>query len=251
MSLRPASRQRHGAGPDRRSPRSASRRTFQMKTGNRPELRGKDLDEAAVLAKTSELARHRVVESCVRLVYLIANRYVRFYSADCYVKDLRGDMVSEGVIGIYDAIRAYDPHRGSFLGCAWNWIRSRIGRFVAGEYDTRLTLLSESDEQRDSNGDEFKNRLEHSSKRRSELPSPEESAERSEIHRIFGEELAKVKAKTPRNHRGVLVMRIEALHKATLQEAGDVCGFSREMARRVENKAVKRLEKRLRIRLRA
>lgn len=75
-------------------------------------------------------AVERLVDAHIRLVYKVARRYrCRSYSLE--------DLVQEGVVGLMQAIRRFDPARGCRLSTyAMHWIRQAITRAV--EQNDRL-----------------------------------------------------------------------------------------------------------------
>lgn len=73
----------------------------------------------------SQPARHRLVEAHMRLVMGVAKRYAR-----------RGgvafdDLVSEGALGLMEAVQRFDPSRGTRFGtyAAW-WVHAYIRRYA-------------------------------------------------------------------------------------------------------------------------
>ncbi|MFW5921433.1 MAG: sigma-70 family RNA polymerase sigma factor [Polyangiales bacterium] len=72
----------------------------------------------------SQAARHRLVEAHMRLVMAVARRYAR-----------RGvafdDLVSEGALGLMEAVQRFDPTRGTRFGtyAAW-WVHAYVRRYA-------------------------------------------------------------------------------------------------------------------------
>ncbi len=99
--------------------------------------------EVATKNEDHELARRyaaRLVTANLRLVVKIAYEYRRAY------KNIM-DLVQEGNIGLMQAVKRYDPHRGVKLSSysAW-WIRAYILRFVLNNW--RLVKLGTTQAQR-------------------------------------------------------------------------------------------------------
>ncbi len=93
------------------------------------------------IQKGDEAARHRMIESNLRLVVKIARRYIN-----------RGlpllDLIEEGNLGLIHAVKKFDPERGfRFSTYATWWIRQTIERALMNheqaEYGkhTRAALL--------------------------------------------------------------------------------------------------------------
>lgn len=78
-------------------------------------------EELAVLAKTDKVYAEILIRRNTKLVYTIAHQYkmpgVEFE-----------DRVQDGLIGMYESIKSYDPEKGMFSTHASNWIRAYIIR---------------------------------------------------------------------------------------------------------------------------
>ena len=88
-------------------------------------------DEEKLFARRAqrgdEAARHRMIESNLRLVVKIARRYIN-----------RGlpllDLIEEGNLGLIHAVKKFDPERGfRFSTYATWWIRQRIERAIMNQ----------------------------------------------------------------------------------------------------------------------
>jgi len=92
--------------------------------------------EANRIAQSGNVARHRFVESNIRLVHYIANNYLnRGLDMD--------DLMQEGTIGLMHAIRKFDPSLGyRFSTYAVPWIKQSITRAVGNT--TRNIRLPEN-----------------------------------------------------------------------------------------------------------
>jgi RNA polymerase nonessential primary-like sigma factor len=85
---------------------------------------------ARLTQKGDEAARHRMIESNLRLVVKIARRYLN-----------RGlpllDLIEEGNLGLIHAVKKYDPERGfRFSTYATWWIRQTIERAIMNQSRT-------------------------------------------------------------------------------------------------------------------
>ena len=107
-----------------------------------PLLTPDEEHELAVKYATTQdvAAAARLVTSNLRLVVKIAYEYRRAY------KNIM-DLVQEGNIGLMQAVKKYDPHRGVKLSSysAW-WIRAYILRFIINNW--RLVKLGTTQAQR-------------------------------------------------------------------------------------------------------
>jgi RNA polymerase sigma-32 factor len=96
-----------------------------QRTAPQPVLSAEDecmLLDAALCGDRA--ATQRIVQSHLRLVWKIASRYER---ASLAVEDL----VSEGVVGLLEALRRFDRARGvRFAAYASWWIRARISQYA-------------------------------------------------------------------------------------------------------------------------
>ncbi len=85
---------------------------------------------ARLIQKGDESARHRMIESNLRLVVKIARRYIN-----------RGlpmlDLIEEGNLGLIHAVKKFDPERGCrFSTYATWWIRQTIERGIMNQSRT-------------------------------------------------------------------------------------------------------------------
>jgi len=85
---------------------------------------------ARLIQKGDEPARHRMIESNLRLVVKIARRYIN-----------RGlpmlDLIEEGNLGLIHAVKKFDPERGCrFSTYATWWIRQTIERAIMNQSRT-------------------------------------------------------------------------------------------------------------------
>lgn len=91
-------------------------------------------EEEKVLTRAArqgdEDARHRLVESNIRLVINVAKSYQNWSVP-------LEDLVQEGVIGLMTAIDRFDPEKGfRFSTYATHWIRQAVGRALDGKSKT-------------------------------------------------------------------------------------------------------------------
>jgi RNA polymerase sigma-32 factor len=103
--------------------------------------REEEHDLAVKLAEQGDTdAARRLIEANLRLVVKIAYEYRRAY------RNLL-DLVQEGNIGLMQAVRKYDPHRGVKLSsyAAW-WIRAYILKFILNNW--RLVKIGTTQAQR-------------------------------------------------------------------------------------------------------
>lgn len=84
--------------------------------------------ELAVQAQGGDThARDRLVAANMRFVFKLARRYQHAAAVVDY-----DDLVSEGAIGLLDAIRKFEPERGiAFITYAGHWIQMRMRRAIA------------------------------------------------------------------------------------------------------------------------
>lgn len=106
-------------------------RMYLNEIGNTPLLTA---EEEIIFARRTqdgdEAARHRMIESNLRLVVKIARRYLN-----------RGlpllDLIEEGNLGLIHAVKKYDPERGfRFSTYATWWIRQTIERAIMNQSRT-------------------------------------------------------------------------------------------------------------------
>lgn len=89
---------------------------------------------AKKIADGDEIAKHKLVESNLRLVAAIAKKYV----SKCSLSFL--DLVQEGTLGLYRAIDKFDYTKGfKFSTYATYWIRQAITRAIADQGRTIRT----------------------------------------------------------------------------------------------------------------
>jgi RNA polymerase sigma-32 factor len=96
---------------------------------------------AVQLVETGDVhAARRLIEANLRLVVKIAYEYRRAYRNIL-------DLVQEGNVGLMQAVRKYDPHRGVKLSsyAAW-WIRAYILKFILNNW--RLVKIGTTQAQR-------------------------------------------------------------------------------------------------------
>ncbi|MCH8308593.1 MAG: sigma-70 family RNA polymerase sigma factor, partial [Proteobacteria bacterium] len=92
--------------------------------------RSEEVKFARRIGKGDETARHRMIESNLRLVVKIARRYIN-----------RGlpllDLIEEGNLGLIHAVKKFDPERGfRFSTYGTWWIRQTIERAIMNQSRT-------------------------------------------------------------------------------------------------------------------
>jgi RNA polymerase nonessential primary-like sigma factor len=125
----PRSRKGNGAATDRVAVRSHDpTRLYLSEIGISPLLSADEEKKFARRAhRGDEAARHRMIESNLRLVVKIARRYIN-----------RGlpflDLIEEGNLGLIHAVEKFDPERGfRFSTYATWWIRQTIERAIMNQ----------------------------------------------------------------------------------------------------------------------
>lgn len=78
-----------------------------------------------VLRRDGNAAENELVATLRPLVWKLAGRWRRILDSD-QLDDLR----SEGLRGALDAVRKWDPERGSLYAVAYEWIRARQGAWI-------------------------------------------------------------------------------------------------------------------------
>lgn len=92
--------------------------------------REEEIHYARLARQGNEAARHRMIESNLRLVVKIARRYIRSGMAIL-------DLIEEGNIGLMRAVEKFDPERGFRFSTysAW-WIQQTIERAIMSQNRT-------------------------------------------------------------------------------------------------------------------
>ena len=85
--------------------------------------RGEGKNASAEVRAKASRARARLAEGYLPLVPHILKRYLK------HCRDPQG-LIAEGNLGLVKAIDKFDPKRGSFTTCAWQWIRAYGQRFA-------------------------------------------------------------------------------------------------------------------------
>lgn len=91
--------------------------------------RVEERDLIALVHAGDEQATCRFIEANLRLVVYIAKRYRPLLSGSLAIEDL----IQAGSLGLMQAVKRYDPERGSFSNHAVHWIRQAISRTLANE----------------------------------------------------------------------------------------------------------------------
>ncbi len=126
--FRESSKRRPDPGPSRSADPT---RIYLNEIGVSPLLTAsEEVKFARRIKKGDESARHRMIESNLRLVVKIARRYIN-----------RGlpllDLIEEGNLGLIHAVKKFDPERGfRFSTYATWWIRQTIERAIMNQSRT-------------------------------------------------------------------------------------------------------------------
>jgi len=88
-----------------------------------------------------ERAMKSLVDSCKGLVHKQATPTAAWSGIS------REDLVSEGLAGIVHAANVYDPEKGQFSGCAYEWIRSYVQRHAQQNW-SQMTIAKGEKERR-------------------------------------------------------------------------------------------------------
>lgn len=92
----------------------------------------KELSQLALKAKHNRKVRDEVVLACLPIVvHIVRRRYARFSD------DLR-DLLLEGIVGVEEAIDAYDFKKSSFSSYVQIWIVQKVSRYVANDKLIRI-----------------------------------------------------------------------------------------------------------------
>jgi len=122
---------RQGAAPPRKSPGHDATSIYLNEIGgSRLLTSAEEKMIARRIRQGDESARHRMIESNLRLVVKIARRYIN-----------RGlpllDLIEEGNLGLIHAVKKFDPERGfRFSTYATWWIRQTIERGIMNQART-------------------------------------------------------------------------------------------------------------------
>jgi len=122
---------RQGAAPPRKSPGHDATSIYLKEIGgSRLLTSAEEKMIARRIRQGDESARHRMIESNLRLVVKIARRYIN-----------RGlpllDLIEEGNLGLIHAVKKFDPERGfRFSTYATWWIRQTIERGIMNQART-------------------------------------------------------------------------------------------------------------------
>ncbi len=253
-------------------------RLYLSEIGISPLLTADEEKHFARLAQRGdEAARHRMIESNLRLVVKIARRYLN-----------RGlpllDLIEEGNLGLIHAVEKFDPERGfRFSTYATWWIRQTIERAIMNQSGTvrlpihvikdinaclraarrlsqaqdhgptaseiaaesgrseddvkRLMSLNERVTLRASNTEDGSGPVDRLAARRD--TEPQQRAQRSIVNAIVDRWVAKLDDK----QRAVVERRfgLHGHHRATLERIGSDIGVTRERVRQIQLDALKNL----------
>lgn len=89
-----------------------------------------------------ESAGQAIVEGNMRFVtYIVLNQFAWAWNRPSAILSA-DDLIQEGVFGLYDALRGYDPARARFTTHAWQWVRNSIQKALQVEIPREIELIS-------------------------------------------------------------------------------------------------------------
>lgn len=180
-------------------------------------------------------ARNELAEHNLRLVYSIARKYHTNDPASTFE-----DLVQEGMVGLTRAINKYDPERGfRFTTYAVWWIRQAVRRYCI----TAGTIARPPHTPKELKTSEYRDALVQAYLPVASLDTPltndsdntlldilaahESSVEDETLNRI---EVERLLSRLAPHHQQIV---LAWMNGATLAEAGQMAGRSRELARQV------------------
>lgn len=223
-------------------------------------LNDQEREQLQNLVSAGEAARHRLIESNLRLVVSIAQNY-----------DGRGlskqDLIQEGNLGLYHAVTKYDWRKGyRFSTYAFWWIRQAITRAILDKdslihvpvymHDRFAGAAPTEDISRDKTPLGAAYRAKRVGSLNTPLnedgdvevgdlvPDKTVDVEGEATHRIDSEVLLMVLDKAlDRRERRILMLRFGFVDGVcwTLEKVGDSIGVTRERVRQIENQALRKL----------
>lgn len=203
--------------------------------------------EHQLATQRTELAKHQLVESNLRLVVKIAKEY---RNASIGIEDL----IAEGNLGLIEAAERFDPSRGvRFLSYASWWIRKYMLRALerhahvtstprpgtppkdgeAGGRQPRQRILSLGEFMQDSGDRDVIETI---------ASEPEDGPEIQVLERQLADAIASVLHRMPARERQILSWHygLDGTPPQTLQAIGEALGLTRERVRQLERRALDR-----------
>lgn len=200
-------------------------------------------------------ARNTMVLANIGLVHLVANQMRR--------PDLRyDDLVQEGTLGLLRATETFDPTRGvRFSTYCVYWIRAKIQRFMQRLDRDDLPAISGADMQENDRGQRVRPRARRLSLDASvdaeedrtlgdlvanDTTTPEDTALKTERERKVDRVLREIADELADPRLNVIIeRRLLSEEPRTLAELGEELSLSREGARLLEAKILRRARQRL------
>lgn len=179
-------------------------------------------------------ALNAVVSAHLKMVVAIACKYI----SSCALP--LEDLIQEGNLGLFRAVRLYNPKKSSFTTYSYWWVRHCIQRAIHN-FEHRGCLRTPKMRSLDS-------LLKNSAGSVAEIfagseKTPIEIAEETEDMNQRRNAVRETLKTLPRMHRNILVFRISGAY--TLQELGDRYNLSRERIRQIEFQALNQIRRRL------
>ncbi len=188
----------------------------------------------AALRAGQDAARHRLVLANLRLVVTIAGRWAPLAPPTLDFEDL----AQEGVVGLLDAARRFEPQRGyRFSTYATWWITHRVQQAVQRARRARWLPNHEAPAPRSLPVGTLDGPLAKI------LPDRGGTPETATLARLRGQRLLAALRSLPA--REVTILWRHRVDGETLTQIGRDLGLSRERVRQLEALAIRRLRRRL------
>ncbi|MFI5205774.1 MAG: sigma-70 family RNA polymerase sigma factor [Candidatus Paceibacterales bacterium] len=191
------------------------------------------MENAKKTVEAGNQAQHALIKATFRKVFYIAKEYK---SASLNLT-LFG-LVNEGNMGLFNAVKGYDWRLGfRFASYAAAWIREKIRQAISFENKRPLSLDDLTTQSNQGQNETMVKDLIEDKK--------EDTPNRKTEHELLGEIISKVVSQLPRSEREIISLRfgLEGGTPHTLEEIGKIRKISKERVRKVQNRALRRLNK--------
>jgi len=179
-------------------------------------------------------ARNKLIEHNQKFVAKIAGEYAGKIRGISYE-----DLLQEGNLGLFRAIEKYDPDKGRLTTYADAWIRANIRKFIEEWIAQRKAEVGE--ETRTEEGE--KTSIFDITPAKG--PTPEAELQEKQRNRAIQIAMEKLND----NEKFVIENRFMAANPLKLDEVGKRLGVSMQRAKQIEDEAVAKMKKEMKLRL--